>query len=86
MPGSYDDWLVCMFSTRIHQEVEGFDEVIAVDSSDFEQSGLKTPSVVRLGRLAVVSDDMLLGCIGMIGQERLARVRGRLADWIRGDE
>jgi hypothetical protein len=37
VPGPYDDWLVGMFSTRLHQEVRGFDEVIDADASDFEQ-------------------------------------------------
>jgi mRNA interferase MazF len=73
-----------MFSTRLHQEVQGFDEIIDVDASDFEQSGLKTPSVVRVARLAVVSDEMLLGSIGAIGEERLHRIREKLADWIQG--
>jgi len=41
--------------------LEDFDEVIAADASDFEQSGLKTPSVIRVAWLAVVSDEMLPG-------------------------
>lgn len=82
VPSPYDDWLVCMFSTRLHQEVQGFDEVIDADASDFEQSGLKTPSVIRVARLAVLSKDMLLGCIGAIGEERLNRIREKLANWI----
>ena len=83
VPGPYDDWLVCMFSTRLHQEVRGFDEVIDADASDFEPSGLKTQSVVRVARLAVVSDEMLLGCIGAIGEERLSRIQDKLVNWIR---
>jgi len=46
----------------------------------FEPSGLKTPSVVRL---AVVSDEMLLGCIGAIGEDRPSRIQDKLANWIR---
>jgi mRNA interferase MazF len=84
VPGPYDDWLVCMFSTRLHQEVQGFDEVIDAGASDFEQSGLKIPSVIRVARLAVVSDEMLLGCIGEIGGERRGRIQKRLASWIQG--
>lgn len=86
VPGPYDDWLVCMFSTRIRQYVEGFDELIAADASDYEQSGLKAPSVIRVGRLAVVADGMLLGSIGAIADKRLDRIRERLAAWIRGSD
>lgn len=84
VPGPYEDWLVCMFSTKLHQAVPGFDEVIGADASDFEQSGLKVSSVVRVARLAVVSEDMLVGRIGEIGEERLRRIQKRLADWILG--
>jgi len=82
VPGPYDDWLVCMVPTRLDQRVEGFDELVAADASDYEQSGLKAPSVIRVGRLAVVSDEMLLGCIGTISDERLDRIRKCLASWI----
>lgn len=84
VPGPYDDWLVCMFSSRIHQHIEGFDELIGPDANDYEQSGLKAPSVIRLGRLAVVADEMLLGSIGAIGDKRLDRIRERLSAWIQG--
>ena len=72
----------CVFSTKLHQAVQGLDEVINTNASDFEQSGLKVPSVIRVARLAVVSDEMLVGCIGEISDERLHRIRKRLADWI----
>jgi len=53
-----------MFSTKLDQAVPGFDEVIGADASDFEQSGLKVPSVIGVARLAVVSEEMLVGRIG----------------------
>jgi mRNA interferase MazF len=83
-PGPYDDWLVCMLSTQLQQAVEGFDEVIDPDHSDFQSSGLKVASVIRLARLAVVSEDLLVGAIGEISPERLQRIRQKLAGWIQG--
>lgn len=50
----FNDWLVCGISTQLHQHVEGFDEIVAVDDSDFEASGLKAASIIRLGFLAVL--------------------------------
>jgi len=82
VPGPHEDWLVCMFSTKLHQAVQGFDEVINTNASDFEQSGLKVSSVIRVARLAVVSEDMLVGRIGEIGEERLRRIQKTLAGWI----
>lgn len=49
---------------------------------DFIASGLKVTSVIRVGRLAVVSGETLLGAIGQISNERLSREKKQLSDWI----
>ena len=49
---------------------------------DFTESGLKVTSVIRVGRLAVVSGEILLGAIGQISSERLSRVKKHLSDWL----
>ena len=82
LPGPYDDWLMCMISSQLHQYVEGFDEIIDGAAADFPRTGLKRSSVVRVGRLAVVEGRILLGAIGEIGQERLNRIRTNLAAWL----
>ncbi len=82
----FDDWLVCMVSSRIEQAEAGFDEVLQPADSDFNKSGLKAPSVFRLSRLAVLDGSLLVGSIGAIADERLVRVRQRLAQWIVGAE
>jgi mRNA interferase MazF len=73
-----------MFSTRLERAESGFDETIDSGASDFDTSGLRVPSVIRVGRLAVVSQDILIGAIGQIGEERLQRIRETLARWIQG--
>jgi mRNA interferase MazF len=78
----YDDWLVCMVSTKLDQADAGLDEVLGMADGDFSASGLKAPSVLRLSRLAVLDASLLVGSIGNIGNDRLERVRQRLADWI----
>lgn len=55
MPNSYEDWLVCMILSKIGQEIIGLDEIISPLDSDFSETGLKSESVVRVSRLAVVS-------------------------------
>lgn len=49
------------------------------------QTGLKTDSVIRIARLAVVTDDILLGAIGEISAERLKRIKGKIAKWIQSE-
>lgn len=82
VPGPYEDWLICMISSQVHQRIDGFDELIEEDDEDFARSGLKVTSVIRMGRLAVVEGAMLEGSIGTIGPERMTRIRKRLAEWI----
>ncbi len=60
----------------------GFDEIVKDSDKDFEKSGLKVTSVIRVGRLAVVSSEVLLGAIGEISQERLHRVKQNLSNWL----
>jgi len=82
VPATHDDWLICMISTRLHQEVPELDEVIRDTDSDFLQTGLKATSLVRVTRIAVVCADLLHGAIGSIAPERLERIRMRLGQWI----
>jgi len=82
LPGEYDDWLICMISSQKRQYIAGFDEIVKDGDNDFEQSGLKVASVIRVGRLAVVSSEILLGVIGEISFERLNRIKKNLSDWL----
>jgi mRNA interferase MazF len=78
----YEDWLTCMISTKTGQEIVYLDDIIETMDEDFVQSGLKSPSVFRVVRLAVISDDLPIGMIGEISQERLARIKKNLASWL----
>jgi len=82
LPGRYEDWLISMISSQLSQEIPGFDEIISPDDQDFKDSGLKLRSLIRIGRLAVVNADILVGNIGRIADIRLARVRQKLSQWI----
>lgn len=82
LPGEYDDWLVCMISSQIYHHIPEFDELVQESDNDFTESGLKVTSVIRLGRLAVASGEIFLGAIGQISEDRLARLRKHLANWL----
>ena len=84
LPGRYDDLLICMISSRIRQAIENFDEVVTNEDPDFERSGLKISSVIRISRLAVVERSIFVGTLGEIDPQRLILIKKRLADWIRG--
>ena len=80
----YEDWLVCMVSSQLHQAEPNLDEILTADDEEFPATGLKAPSVLRLARLAVVNDGLIAGTLGGIGEARLVALRQRLAKWIAG--
>ena len=82
LPGEYDDWLICMVSSQTRHAIPEFDELIRDDDADFADSGLKVSSVIRVGRLAVIQGEILLGAIGQIAPERLQRIKRHLAEWL----
>ena len=82
LPSRYDDWLICMISSQTQQTIENFDEVVNENDPDFTASGLKNTSVIRVGRLAVVEGQILLGAIGEVSTERLQRIKKNIAEWI----
>ncbi len=71
-----------MISSQTQHYIAKFDELVQESDGDFAQSGLKVASVIRLGRLAVVSGEILLGAIGEVSPERLQRVKQTLATWL----
>lgn len=85
-PGNFDDWLVCMISSQLHQAQTGFDEIIQTFDEDYSESGLKSSSVFRLSRLAVVEGNLLTGSIGHISHQRAYEIRQRVSRWIAGDQ
>lgn len=81
----FGDWLVCGVSTSLHQQVAEFDEPIEPSHTDFADSGLKAPSLIRLGFLAVLPEDSLLGMLGSIAPDRHRRLLQRLATFLQPD-
>ncbi len=84
LPSQFNDWLICMISSQLNQKLPELDEIMDPDNSDFQESGLKLPSIIRIYRLAVVNGDILIGKIGQISNNRLLRIKQNLVRWIQG--
>jgi len=78
MPGRHKDVLLAMISSKTHQFIVGFDELIKTSDSDFSSSGLKTTSVIRLSRLATVEKRIIVAKLGEIDERRLIILYNRL--------
>lgn len=70
----FGDYLACGISTQLHQAVPGFDEIVSKADVDFADSGLLSSSVIRLGFLAVLPSQRILGAIGHVAPDRHARL------------
>ena len=82
----FSDPLVCALSSKLQHECVGFDEVIAAGDDDFPDSGLKVSSLIRLGMVATIPSSSMLGILGRISEERLNRLRSRLARHILAEQ
>lgn len=78
----FQDFLVCGVSTQLHQQVKGFDEIIAPSDPDFKTSGLVTSSLIRLGFLALLPQQHIVGTIGEISQARYERLLRNLSEYL----
>lgn len=85
LPGEFDDWLLCMISSQQRHYLPGMDELITPDDADYFATRLRTTSVIRATRLAVVNAALLSGRLGSVAPERLNRIRHRLSAWLLGE-
>ncbi|MBF0200358.1 MAG: type II toxin-antitoxin system PemK/MazF family toxin [Desulfamplus sp.] len=81
MPPPYRDMLVCGVSTQLQQYVINFDDIISPPDADFDSSGLQSKSVIRLGFLAVIPRNRVLGSIGSISSKRHKSLLKKLCDY-----
>ena len=65
-----------------YKEVKGFDELISPTDDDFQSSGLRTTSLVRMGFLAVLPGRRIVGSIGSISQSRRKRLLAALSKYL----
>lgn len=81
-PDQYQDVLLVLISSRIQQAIPDFDVVINYSDADFELTGLKVSSVIRLSRLATMDSTLINARLGSITSERLSQVKDCLIAWM----
>ncbi len=78
IPGPFDDCLICAITSQLRHETKGWDERMESTDEDFKQSGLKVPSLIRIGKLATVESEILEDTLGETSSERLKKILKRL--------
>jgi mRNA interferase MazF len=78
----FQDFLVCGISTRLHQKVEDFNEIISQNADDFAESGLVADSLIRLGFPAVLPSAKIIGSIGSVSTKRRQKLLSNLSNYL----
>jgi len=79
----FGDLLVCGISTQLQDEVDGFDDTINPSDSDFKRTGLKAPSLIRLGFLAALPPNRFAGSTRAISAKRHKLLLRRLTEFFK---
>lgn len=66
VPGPHADYLVLFISSQIRLAVSGLDVVLSRQHPSFVSSGLKLPSVLRIGKLTTISGRLIVGPLGAV--------------------
>jgi len=82
-PSRHPDLSLALISSQLHQATPNFDEIINLSDPDYITTGLKTASVIRLGRLTSVETSVISARLGRISSDRLRQIRKSLIDWLR---
>ena len=78
----FEDLLVCGISSQLQYEVKGFDLVIREEDPDFELTGLKRDSLVRLGYITTIAKNRIPGKIGVLPPMHFEILIHRLTDFL----
>ena len=73
------DVVVAFISSRVPQRPTLTDIVVDEAHPEFEMTGLKTSSVIRLDKVATILKDLILGEIGEIGTRVKKEINAKLS-------
>jgi mRNA interferase MazF len=79
IPGAYRDYIVLFISSQLGQATPNFDVILGPSHPAFANSGLRTASVFRVGKVAALSDVLLAGTLGRLDQTVFVEIVRRLA-------
>ena len=79
----YNDWLLCIVSTKIHNQIEGLDILLDKSHPDFSDSHLKTASLIRVGILYTIPINFIEGKIGSISNKTYTAIINNLIAYIK---
>ncbi|MDP2750819.1 MAG: type II toxin-antitoxin system PemK/MazF family toxin, partial [Nanoarchaeota archaeon] len=70
-----DDVTVCFISSVIHDKLHKFDVLVDPKDKDFNKTGLKLKSVIKIVKIATLDKIVVLGKMGMLDLKNLNKVK-----------
>jgi len=84
VPGHFPDFLVLFISSQLSQASPG-DVVLTTNDPEFASTGLKRSSVFRIGKIATISTQLIVGALGQLNEETVDEIVGRVVQVIRSE-
>lgn len=81
--GPHRDYIVLFISSRRGQAAAGVDLLLDASDPAFARTGLKLPSVVRIAKVATISDALIIGTLGRLDQALFDEVVRRFTRLVR---
>jgi len=82
IPNNFDDWLVCMVSTQVHQKIEKLEIIVTNTEPEFQQTGFKKDSLIRMSRIAVVEEIIFEGKLGNLPESIFSAIKQKFSSWL----
>ena len=79
----YNDWIVCVISTRVRNMHSETDLHLDGNHPDFSNSGLIAPSIIRLTQIFTISTEMIEGSIGALSKDTYGLCIDRLTAYLK---
>lgn len=73
----FQDFILAFITTQFEQR-EKYDILLTADSKDFQKTGLKRDSLLKLNKLTTLNKKMIAGKIGSMPNELMSQVNDNL--------
>ena len=73
----FKDFILAFITTQFDQ-MEKYDMLLTADSKDFQKTGLKRESLLKLNKLTTLNKRMIVGKIGILTKELMNQVDNNL--------
>jgi mRNA interferase MazF len=80
---STKDVIVSFISSKIPDTILDTEILLTVNNKDFQLSGLKVDSVIKLDKIATILKDLIIGEIGEVGNDLRKEVNAKLSKILR---